>query len=381
MSELSRRSFLAYSCSAAAVPLSTQLVHATAPGENRLVILILRGAMDGLGVLIPQGDPNLRRMRPGISRDTEQPIELDSLYGLTPFLSPLWPMWRSGELAFAQAVSTPYRDKRSHFDGQHILEGGSTQLLSDGWLNRSVRALGVQQQTYAVSIGRETDLVMRGAAPFTSWNTDTDINISADEIGRLKMLYGQTPEFRATFEKALAIDAIVEGQNAEQDAATAASVAAKILRKDGRLVSFSLLGWDTHVRQARTIRRPMSALSNAITTLKSDLGPDIWSKTTVLAMTEFGRTVRENGSFGTDHGTGSMLLMAGGAVNGGKVYGRWPGLSEAQLYNNRDLMPTSDIRVYPAWALSRLFNVPRMAIETQIFPGLDMGYDPGYIRG
>lgn len=381
MSMLSRRSFLAYSCSAAAVPMSTPLVHATAPGENRLVVIVLRGAMDGLGVLIPQDDPNYIRLRPSIARDTDQPIELDSLYGMSPYFASLRPMWQAGDLAFAQAVSTPYRDKRSHFDGQHLLEAGGSELSRDGWLNRAVGALGVQRQTYAVSVGRETARLLQGDAPYSSWHIDTEIGINADEVDRLKILYGEAPRMGEAFEKALAIDAIVEGHDAvKNDAKGAASVAARILRADGRLVSFSLLGWDTHARQARTLKRPVQALSSAITTLQAELGQEVWSKTTVLAMTEFGRTVRENGTRGTDHGTGSALLMAGGAINGRRIYGRWPGLREAQLYSNRDLMPTTDLRVYPAWALHRLFNISRFELEARIFPGLEMGSDPSYLR-
>jgi uncharacterized protein (DUF1501 family) len=120
-------------------------------------------------------------------------------------------------------------------------------------------------------------------------------------------------------------------------------------------------------------------LSGAISELRSGLGPD-WDRTVVLAMTEFGRTVRQNGSAGTDHGTGSALVMAGGAIRGGRVVGDWPGLGQGDLFADRDLMPTRDVRAYAAWAMAGLFDTDRAALEGQIFPGLDLGPDPGLLR-
>ena len=146
-----------------------------------------------------------------------------------------------------------------------------------------------------------------------------------------------------------------------------------------RICSFSLSGWDSHARQGQVLDRPLRQLSDTILALRAGLGAN-WARTTVMAMTEFGRTVRENGSGGTDHGTGGAMLMAGGAVRGGKVYGDWPGLADGQLYQDRDLMPTRDVRAYAGWAMRGLFGIGIARIEGTVFPGLDLGPDPGILR-
>ena len=167
------------------------------------------------------------------------------------------------------------------------------------------------------------------------------------------------------------------GRSAGPDAL--AAFAAERLREDARIATFSIGGWDTHRAQANVIGRALRALTTAILTLRDGLGPD-WSRTTVLAMTEFGRTVHQNGSGGTDHGTGSALIMAGGALRGGRVLGDWPGLSAGALYEGRDLMPTRDVRAYAAWAMRGLFGTERAVLERLVFPGLDLDADPGLLR-
>ncbi|MFM2281912.1 MAG: hypothetical protein RLZZ444_4143 [Pseudomonadota bacterium] len=144
-----------------------------------------------------------------------------------------------------------------------------------------------------------------------------------------------------------------------------------MLRKDYRIANFSIGGWDTHVGQATVFRRPLRSLVEVLTTLKTELGPEIWSKTAILAMTEFGRTVRQNGSRGTDHGTGGIAIIAGGAIRGGKVHGQWPGLKESALFENRDLMPTGDIRAISASLLHAQFDIGREKLTNQVFPGLE----------
>ena len=145
-----------------------------------------------------------------------------------------------------------------------------------------------------------------------------------------------------------------------------------MLKGDYRLASFSIGGWDTHIGQANIFRKPLRALVAALTTLKAELGPDVWSKTAVLAMTEFGRTARQNGSKGTDHGTGGLAIIAGGAIRGGKVYGRWPGLAENQLFEGRDLMPTADVREIAAALLYSQFDIAHGDLTAKVFPGLSV---------
>ena len=158
-----------------------------------------------------------------------------------------------------------------------------------------------------------------------------------------------------------------------------AEFAAEQLRGDTRIASFSINGWDTHNRQDKSIKPALDRLADTVLGLQSGLGPDVWGKTAVVAMTEFGRTARINGTGGTDHGTGGVMVLAGGAIRGGQVLGKWPGLSEADLYDRRDLMPTSDVRALAAWIMRGLAGLDRAMLEKTVFPGLDMGADPGLL--
>lgn len=155
-----------------------------------------------------------------------------------------------------------------------------------------------------------------------------------------------------------------------------AEFAAKQLRGPARIAAFSLNGWDTHRQQHRLLVPALTRLSETLTTLKAQLTGPVWKKTTVIAMTEFGRTARENGTAGTDHGTGGMMVLAGGSVNGGRVHADWPGLARSDLYSGRDLMPTRDVRAHAAWVIRHIAGLDRSVLEQSIFPGLDMGDDP-----
>ena len=397
------RGALLAGCSAAAHPLMNAVTFAAVPGDRRLVVIILRGGMDGLDIVQPHGDPMLAQLRPGFAiGPAAGAADLDGFFGLHPLLVPkLMPMWAAGELGFAQAVSTPYRDKRSHFDGQDMLEAGTgmdvpVSRIRDGWLNRLLQTLPGATAETAYSVGEEELRILSGAAPTMSWTPEAWLGLSSQGRRLLESIYHDDPLFRDAAEDALRMTA-PEAQMAGDDSAPAprrrpakpeavkvpgrdplAAFAAERLRGAARIAAFSLTGWDTHRGQVNALRRPAEQLAAALTTLKSELGP-VWGETLVLAMTEFGRTARQNGSGGTDHGTGGALVMAGGALKGGKVYGRWPGLAEADLYAGRDLMPTADSRAYAAWALAGLFGTPRAALEGAIFPGLEMGTDPRFL--
>jgi uncharacterized protein (DUF1501 family) len=359
-------------CSVAAHPLLTTLTLAATPGENRLAVIILRGAMDGLDVVQPRGDRGLATARPGLTSDA---ADLDGFFALHDGLSGLMPLWAAGELAFVHATSTPYRDKRSHFDGQDLLEAGTGIDLApaaqrDGWLNRLLSVLPGATSETAWAVGREAMPILMGAAPAESWAPDQDLAVSAPARGLLDHVYEADPLFHAASATAFSLAGM--GDAAGQDSDMIADFVAERFRENARIAAFSLTGWDTHKAQDRTIRRPLDQLQRAILRLKAGTGPDVWGKTVVLAMTEFGRTVRQNGSGGTDHGTAGAMLVAGGAVQGGKVYGRWPGLSEAELYDRRDLMPTSDVRDWAAQVMQGLFGLDRQVLERTVFPGLSM---------
>lgn len=381
----SRRSFLARSlalgCSAAASPFLTPVTFASAPGDNRLVVIVLRGAMDGLDVVRPLGDPNYAALRPTLLQDDS--VDLDDFFGLHPALAPLSQLWRAGELSFAHAVSTPYRDKRSHFDGQDILEAGvSTEDVgSDGWLNRVLDFMPGANANTAFAVGRENLRLLSGPAPTSTWSPDSELDLSPQAQLLLQKIYEKDPLFHEAATKAMELADLTDNTMASRRALRAEPLAkftADRLKEDTRIAAFSINGWDTHANQSRDLPRALNELASAITTLKTELGP-IWEKTAVLCLTEFGRTVRENGSRGTDHGTAGAAIFAGGALRGGKVHGKWPGLSSQELYRDRDLMPLEDVRSYAAWALAALFPIGKTHLESTVFPGLDMGDNPKLI--
>ena len=381
---LSRRGFLGQSlalgCSLAAAPLVTPIALAGGPGENRLVVIILRGAMDGLDLLRPLGDPLLPELRPSLSAEG---VGLDGHFALHPVLEGLLPLWRAGELAFVPATSTPYRDRRSHFDGQDHLEAGTAgalppALARDGWLNRLLTLLpGVETRT-AFAVGRTRMLILEGEAPITQWTPGTELALSPQSQLLLSYLFDADPLFAEAGQTALEMSGPSETGPVAQDAEGLAHFVAEQLRGTTRIASFSLTGWDTHQAQARALPPALAQLQAALLGLRDGLGP-LWAQTTVMAMTEFGRTVRENGTGGTDHGTGGALLLAGGAIKGGRIIGGWPGMAENALYAGRDLMPLRDIRAYAGWALRDMFGLEASAIAATVFPGLDMEANPGLL--
>lgn len=411
---MDRRFFLrglgAVGCSAAAYPWLNTVTLAASPGgvlgDHRMVVVILRGAMDGLHLVQPVGDPTFPQYRPTLGLDPGT-LPLTGPFALHPAMTGLHALWRAGELGFVHATSTPYRDKRSHFDGQDLLEAGldpsrmptsnGTGLRRDGWLNRMLQAVpGIVAET-SIAVGREALPLLSGQAPSLSWMPDQKLPLGAQAQLLLEHLYHDDDLFREAAAEALMLSAEAE---AEEDGATMAdtpemmaplqaettpvrvndidrlvSFAATRLRGETRIAALSLAGWDTHRSQAGAMNAPMLRLEHIILKLRDDLGRDVWGKTLFVAMTEFGRTVRENGSRGTDHGTGGAMVLAGGALRGGLVLGQWPGLAEADLYDRRDLMPTSDVRSWAAWAMRGMYGLDRGVLEQAVFPGLDMGRD------
>lgn len=392
MPKLDRRLFLKgaalIGCSAAAHPLMNSMTFAALPGENRLVVIILRGAMDGLDAIQPYGDPMLGKLRRSLSVGPEGgALDLDGFYALHPRLEPLLPLWQKGELAFAHAVSTPYRDKRSHFDGQDLLEAGTGNDLPvdwrvGGWLNRLLQATPGAAAETAYAVGVEQMRILAGKAAHLSWAPRASLKLSPQAQMLLEHVYHDDPLFRAAAQDAVQISGettdIGRNPGPTADAEALAAFAASRLNAESRIAAFSIPGWDSHANQHAVLGRGLDRLAAAILKLREGLGPN-WGRTAVLAMTEFGRTVRENGSGGTDHGTGGALLMAGGAIRGGRAFGDWPGLGEGQLYAGRDLMPVRDIRAYAAWAMHGLFGIGHDRLERTIFPGLDLGGDPAML--
>ncbi len=405
---LNRRAFLTRSalvgCSLAASPLVTPVTFAATPGDHRLVVILLRGGMDGLAALAPYGDPGFAALRPDVQIGGDGHVDLDGFHALHPALRPLLPLWREGHLAAAHAVSTPYRDKRSHFDGQDILEAGiadlSNGLTRDGWLNRMLQHMpGAGTQT-AYAVGSDALSILAGSAPVGRWTPEADLALSPQALNLAEMVMRDDPAMAAALAEAYQLadsdgDALaVGGGQAEMmammredmrasrqpgaETRLAEFVAAR-LKEEARVAAFSINGWDTHNDQARGLGRALSRLSDTLLTLQAELPGPVWQRTVVVAMTEFGRTARMNGTRGTDHGTGGAMLLAGGAMRGGRVHADWPGLAESDLYARRDLMPTRDVRAHAGWLIRGMFGLEAGVIERDIFPGLSLGTDPGLL--
>ncbi|MCC1494238.1 DUF1501 domain-containing protein [Cognatishimia sp. F0-27] len=406
---MDRRGFLggslALGCSLAASPLVTPITFAATPGEARLVVIILRGAMDGLAAVAPYGDRDFASLRGALPIGGDGYRDLDGFYALAPELAPLMPLWQAGQLSVVHAVSTPYRNKRSHFDGQDMLEAGISDLgaglTRDGWLNRmlGLMAQGGQTQT-AYAVGHDALKILRGDAPVERWSPDADLLLSPQAVRLARMVMEDDPAMARALDEALRLagsdgdgvmldqpamgfDSMMQGEAVDTRPSAQhrrlAGFVADRLRADARVASFSLNGWDTHRNQAAGLGRALTRLSETILTLREETGPAVWDQTTVVAMTEFGRTARFNGGKGTDHGTGGAMILAGGALNGGRVVADWPGLSEADLFERRDLMPTRDLRAHAGWLVHGLFGLSRSDVETGVFPGVDLGADPRHL--
>lgn len=421
MADLTRRLFLrgaaagVLGCSAAAHPwLTTVTLAQGAPGfgDHRLVVVILRGAMDGMDALRPVGDPLFAALRPNLAQSGGPGLPLDGFFDLHPRLAGLAPLWTAEELAFVHATSTPYRNKRSHFDGQDILEAGTgldvpQTEVRDGWLNRMLQVVPGMQAETAYAIGREALPLLAGGAPVRSWVPEQRLALSPQARLLLEQVYHDDDLFREAATEAMDLademqmeDLAKALMQAEETDMTApgtgmmtapapgrrladldrlAGFAADRLRGESRIAAFSISGWDTHRKQAAALAPSLSGLEHLLLKLRADLGT-VWDRTAVLCMTEFGRTAAENGSQGTDHGTGGAMVMAGGALRGGRVLGNWPGLEEAALFDRRDLMPTSDVRAWAAWVMRAMFGLDRAVLESAVFPGLQMGDDPRLLR-
>ncbi|MCJ8052153.1 DUF1501 domain-containing protein [Shinella curvata] len=388
-SEINRRAFLAGACCLAASPLVTPVSFAAMPGENRLVTIVLRGAMDGLALVQPYGDPALRLLRPILALGVDDGlIDLDGFFGLHPMAKDLLPLWKAGELGFVHAISTPYRDARSHFDGQDMLESGGAGVKAErtGWLNRAIAGIPRPADRRAIDVTTTAELILSGKSQVDVWSTRADLAFTEDEQAFFVRLYRNDPDFAMALREATETDMFSDRIRAEEEKRSAgvravAELAAGMLSADHRIANFSINGWDTHVNQAKLFSKPVKDLVTAISTLKEKLSPAVWRKTAILAVTEFGRTARENGSEGTDHGTGGVAILAGGAVAGGKIYRDWPSLAENDLLEGRDLRPTTDLRQLAASMLHQQFGLSAHDLETSVFPGLGFDKRVAYLRG
>lgn len=351
-----RRSVLKALASAPLVSLLPGLSIAASPTTqpNRFVLVILRGALDGLAAVQPAGDPDLAQWRQSLLVPEAQLLPLDGFFGLHPALKSLHALYQASQLEVFHAIATPYR-ARSHFDAQNVLETGGVvpDPGADGWLNRLVGWVHAADPA-AMAVGQVMPKVLQGPFPAGSWTPAKLPVVQGSTLERLQRLYAMDTFLDSRLQQALQIKALVAAESINTSAAgqsnfaTLAGAAASFLRQDvgPAIAVLELGGWDTHANQGAaqgTLAQQLAQLDSGLDRLRRGLGAR-WQTTQVLVVTEFGRTVAVNGSGGTDHGTASVAFRLGGSVAGGKVRADWPGLKREQLYEQRDLRPTLDLR-------------------------------------
>lgn len=375
---MDRRSFLIGSGASLMATLAASGVSfARAPTENRFVFVFLRGGLDGLHALAPYADADYRRLRPRLALERDALIDLDGYFGLHRSLGPLEPLWRRGELALVPAAATQYRD-RSHFDGQNMLENGAGHPFGadDGWLNRAIAGLNGGDRRLGLSLGPNVPLILQGEADVQSWSHDSLPDASADFLRQVQAIYQQDRLFADAFHDAQgALDPDIDmsgmrGGDIGNDVnfPIAAAAAADLLAQpEGpRIAAMDLSGWDTHLNQPFRLRRLLGFLAEGLLALRDGLGPD-WARTVVLVGSEFGRTAQENGSQGTDHGTGGLAILAGGAVSGG-IHGRWPGLTPQSLFEGRDVQALNPYEGIFKSVLTAHLGLDAGYVEDRVFP-------------
>ena len=367
--ELSRRGFLGALGAAATLtlwPSSPVMAAGAGAGDARVLVLLLRRGLDGLYAMPPLQDRHHARLRGALV--PENALPLDGNFGLHPALAFTHALFRQGHLLPVVAVAPPYR-LRSHFDAQDCLENGTARPhgAGTGWLNRCAAALGGGE---SLSMAAVTPLIVRGPQPVRAWSPPLPQDVDPLLLQRLQPLYAADPWLAAGFERALQDgggDAAMRGRDGRlvQVMTTAAGFMAAA---DGPRLGFvEDSGWDTHSRQAPVLARKLEELDAALRGFRAGIGAG-WARTVVLVVTEFGRTAAVNGTGGTDHGTGGLALLAGGAVRGGRVAGDWPGLAPGDLHEGRDLRATGDLRALFKGVLGQHLGVGEAALETQVFP-------------
>ncbi len=379
-----------------------------ATGKRRLVVLFQRGAADGLNIVVPHGESAYYSMRPSIAiprpRGSEGAIDLDGFFGLHPSMSAFKPLWDSHQLAIVHAAGSP-DNTRSHFDAQDYMESGTPGIKSteDGWLNRAVGGINEANASpfRAVAMGGALPRTLAGSVPAVAMGNIREFAVG----GRGPAGNIASNSFEAMYEQS--VDTVLHGtgnetfeavkmlRSANPDKYVPAADAnyprgrfGDSLRQVAQLVKANLGvevafadigGWDHHVNEGGvqgTIANVTREFSQAIAAFWTDLG-DLGGDTVVVTMSEFGRTVRENGNRGTDHGHANVMFVLGGPVKGGKVYGRWPGLQTEHLYEGRDLAVTTDFRQVLSEAVYRHLGNKELA---KVFPGFDKDSPRDFLR-
>jgi uncharacterized protein (DUF1501 family) len=367
------------------------------PNGTRLIVIFLRGAVDGLNVVAPYGDSLYYSLRPSVSiaRPGQELglLDLDGHFGLNPALEPLLEHWKNGSLAIVQATGSP-DPTRSHFDAQDFMESGTpgVKVTSSGWMNRLLMQLpNSKSPVRAVNVGEVLPRILQGPASIASYapagrfaavRKPLDYPVVAQYFGSM---YGsRTDSLGKAFNEGMsAHKTLKKDLEGEMTAANQGAPDARNFKgfgsQIGRLFANSphvqmgflaIGGWDTHVNQGGSkgqLANKLNTLGAGLAQLVTALG-DQYKNTLIVVMSEFGRTVKENGNNGTDHGHGNMMLLLGGGIVGGKVYGNWRGLASGQLYEGRDLPVTTDFRSVLSTVLAEHMKVSKAGMQ-EVFPG------------
>jgi uncharacterized protein (DUF1501 family) len=392
----SRRELIAASGVLFAWPFLPRIARAEGR-DPRLMVVVLRGALDGLALVAPVGDPDWIKLRgdKALTLEGKTPgLPLDGFFALNPAMPNLHRLYKGGHAIVVHATCTPYRD-RSHFDGQDVLESGFAKpaMAASGWLNRAFATIEPEARVDrkgALGVGLVVPFLGCGPPPVLSWTPQRIVPASEDTLMRLIDLYQHAdPALARVLQGRLGLmhlasngnmDALTPAQR-EQLAglaavrayfAEAAGTAAKLMaRAEGpRVGALAFNGWDTHIDEGAVggrLGNLLGALDGAIAAIETGMGP-AWNETVVVLVTEFGRTAHINGDNGTDHGTGTVALLAGGALKGGRVVTDWPGLKEASLFEKRDLKATTDLRAVLKGVLKDHLRIEDKALANAIFP-------------
>jgi uncharacterized protein (DUF1501 family) len=386
----------------AAVPgfLTRAASGAATPGARtkRLVVVFQRGAADGLNIVVPHGEQAYYAMRPSINIPRNEVLDLDGFFGLHPSMSALQPIWQQGHLAIIHAAGSP-DPTRSHFDAQDFMESGTpgVKATEDGWLNRALHSLPQtpQESSFrAVALGPSLPRILSGSEAAIAVNNVNNFGIGGKNPGAspiantFEAMYAQSVDSvlhgagQETFEAVKMLKTADPSQYAPAAGAhyprgrfgdSMRQLAQLIKANLGVQVAFADIGgWDHHVNEGSTqgqLANVLGEFGQSLGAFWIDLG-DLAEDTVVVTMSEFGRTARENGNRGTDHGHANVMFVMGGPVKGGKVYGRWPGLDQSQLYEARDLAVTTDFRNVLGEGVVR--HLGNTHLE-QVFPGFSVG--------
>ena len=398
---MKRRTFLntlAYGGSGLLIPVGLNScvaqTDAQTKKQQRLVVIFLRGGVDGLNIVAPHQDADYYESRPTVAipypKDKNGAIDLDGFFGLHPKLEDLMPLWNNKSLAFIHASGLPLIE-RSHFQAQDYIENGTPGIksTSDGWMNRLLAELPQKRPIQALNVGGTTPYILKGqmeiatlkpgknsARPIITDRTDInqafgDLYSGKDDLSkayqngtksRMAVLAELNQEMMSSSRGANNVNAFVD------DAAEVAKL--MVGNTKTQLAFMEVGGWDTHINQNSIHDRLLPNLGRGLATLVKGLEP-IYSDTTIVVMSEFGRTVKENGNKGTDHGSGGVMWILGGKVSGQKVYGKWLGLQESVLRQQRDLPVTTDFRQPIASILQNRLGLSKDSLS-RVFPSYEL---------